>query len=289
MDVNKIGQCIASVRKRKGLSQSELAEKLGVSPQAISKWENGHNLPDIENLMRMAEALNVSYSIFLSESWPKDEANQEFEIRERYFHEDNMFTRVRSFAAGEKLYETYRALEFMRERHAGQFRKPGKFTTERIQYINHPLLMTCQAHAYGIRDDKLLASILLHDTVEDTGITVAQLPFSDEVKNLVELVSFSIPDGMTKEEAKEAYYKRIKSNHKACLIKILDRCNNVSTMAGSFSKKKIAQYIKETEEYVLPLTNLLKNTSPEYSDIAFLVKYQIISILETIKNMSLSE
>lgn len=45
MDMEKIGKAIINARKKAGLSQQELAEKTGVSPQAVSKWENGHNLP----------------------------------------------------------------------------------------------------------------------------------------------------------------------------------------------------------------------------------------------------
>ena len=43
------------------------------------------------------------------------------------------------------------------------------------------------------------------------------------------------------------------------------------------------QYIRETEEYVLPLADILKNEFPEYSDISFLIKYHILSVIETIK------
>ncbi len=198
-----------------------------------------------------------------------------------------MFTRLRTFALSEKLSNTYKALHYMREQHAGQFRKQGKFTAEHIQYINHPLMMACQAHASGIRDDNLLAAILIHDVVEDTGVSVQDLPFNREIQEIVGLVSFSVPEGMTKVQAKEIYYKRIKENAKACVVKMLDRCNNVSTMAGSFSKEQIDRYIAETEEYVLPLLEVLKNEYPEYGDITFLVKYQMISILETIKCLSM--
>ena len=154
-----------------------------------------------------------------------------------------------------------------------------------MQYINHPLLMACQAHALGIREDAVLAAILLHDVVEDTDTTVEELPFGDEVKELVSLVTFVIPEGMTKEEAKEQYYAAIEKNAKACLIKIIDRCNNVSTMAASFSKERMLDYIRETEQYVLPLTTILKNGYPQYNDAAFLLKYQITGIIETIKNL----
>ena len=42
-------------------------------------------------------------------------------------------------------------------------------------------------------------------------------------------------------------------------------------------------YVQETETYIIPLLNDLKHNAPEYSTVAFLVKYQILSLLETIK------
>lgn len=282
MDMVKIGKAIADARRNKGFTQVEMAGKIGVSPQTVSMWENGHNLPDIENLLLIAEVTNISYSS-LFELINDVKGQVPFEIRERLFQEENMFTRMKTFAHAEHMPATYRALQYIRAQHAGQFRKKGRYATEDILYINHPLLMACQAHAMGIRDDVLLAAILLHDVVEDTGVTVAELPFDEEIKSIVALVSFSIPEGMTKKEAKKEYYGKIHKNGKACVVKIIDRCNNVSTMAGSFSREKLVEYIEETEEYVLPLTDVLKNNYPEYSDAAFLVKYQIISILETIK------
>ncbi|MBK1812255.1 helix-turn-helix domain-containing protein [Clostridium sp. YIM B02505] len=46
LDIKKTGVIIASLRKKNGLSQERLAEMLCISPQAISKWENGHSLPE---------------------------------------------------------------------------------------------------------------------------------------------------------------------------------------------------------------------------------------------------
>lgn len=286
MNMEKIGKNITLARKKAGLTQEELAERTGVTAQAVSKWENAHNLPDIENLMSIAEILNIPYTALLADENSRDEG-EVYKVRDRLFHEDNMFTRMRAFALSEDLPETYRALSFMRERHMGQFRKQGKFSSVQVQYINHPLMMACQAHAFGIKDDALLAAILLHDVVEDTGVNTQELPFSPEVREIVGLVSFSVPDGMTKEQAKREYYGRIQKNRKACIVKVIDRCSNVSTMAGSFSKERLKQYIAETEKYILPLLDVLKNTYPEYSNIAFLVKYQILSILETIKCLSM--
>lgn len=56
-------------------------------------------------------------------------------------------------------------------------------------------------------------------------------------------------------------------------------------MAGHFSREKMAEYIEETETYIIPLLTELKHNAPEYSDLAFLVKYQILSLLEAVKNL----
>ena len=44
-------------------------------------------------------------------------------------------------------------------------------------------------------------------------------------------------------------------------------------------------YVEEPETFILPLLTKLKHDAPEYSDLTFLVKYQILSLLETVKNM----
>lgn len=284
MDVEKIGRAIASARKKANLTQEQLAEKAGVSVQAVSKWENGKNLPDIENLICIAEATDTPYSVLLEAGEAAGISSEKLTFRSRLFDEDNMFTRMRAFALAERLDETYRALQYMREKHVGQFRKKWKHSQELVQYINHPLLMACQAHALGIRDDCLLAAILLHDVVEDTGTRLEELPFSDEVRRIVGLLTFSADGFPSKEEAKKAYYDAIRKDGKACVVKIIDRCNNVSTMAGPFSREKTIDYIEETERYIFPLLKELKDHYPEYSDLAFLVKYHLLSVMEAVKN-----
>ena len=60
MDQEKIGKFIASLRKEKGLTQEELASKLAVSTNAVSKWERGLCLMDISLLIPLSEILDVS-------------------------------------------------------------------------------------------------------------------------------------------------------------------------------------------------------------------------------------
>ena len=65
MDIKKIGEHIAALRKSKGLTQSELGERLGVSFQAVSKWERGETLPDITNLPDLANVLETTVDFIL--------------------------------------------------------------------------------------------------------------------------------------------------------------------------------------------------------------------------------
>ena len=60
MDLLKIGNYIQSQRKTAGMTQKQLAEKLNVSFQAVSKWENGDALPDAGLLLDLADALNTT-------------------------------------------------------------------------------------------------------------------------------------------------------------------------------------------------------------------------------------
>ena len=60
MEQNIIGTTIAALRREKGLTQDALAAQLGVSAQAVSKWENGLSCPDILMLPEIAELFGVS-------------------------------------------------------------------------------------------------------------------------------------------------------------------------------------------------------------------------------------
>ena len=60
MDSLKIGRYIQHLRKSAGMTQKELAEKLNISFQAVSKWENGDSLPDTGVLLDLCDALNTT-------------------------------------------------------------------------------------------------------------------------------------------------------------------------------------------------------------------------------------
>lgn len=66
MDQIKIGKFISLKRKENGITQSELSEKLGISDRAISKWENGICLPDVDNMLELCKILNITINDLFS-------------------------------------------------------------------------------------------------------------------------------------------------------------------------------------------------------------------------------
>ena len=60
MDISKLNENIAFFRKKRGITQEELANALGVTNQAVSKWESGKCAPDIQLLPDIAEYFNIS-------------------------------------------------------------------------------------------------------------------------------------------------------------------------------------------------------------------------------------
>ena len=64
MDQKKIGLFIATCRKKKGLTQKQLAEKLSVTDKSVSKWERGIHLPDASLYIPLCEILGITISEF---------------------------------------------------------------------------------------------------------------------------------------------------------------------------------------------------------------------------------
>ena len=79
---NTFHKRLYELRTKKNMTQDELASKVGVSRQAISKWERGEGLPDLYNISLLAKALNVSVDDLINDK-PKEEP----------IHEDNSFSK----------------------------------------------------------------------------------------------------------------------------------------------------------------------------------------------------
>ncbi len=66
VDISKVGKQISALRKAKGLTQSQLGERLNISFQAVSKWERCEALPDIGTLVNLANVLETSVDNILT-------------------------------------------------------------------------------------------------------------------------------------------------------------------------------------------------------------------------------
>lgn len=82
MPLMRIGQKIKALRKDRGWSQGDLAEKVGIKAQNISRYEKGHVLPREATLSIFAEAFNVPLSEFTDSLVPPDVPNLDPEIAE---------------------------------------------------------------------------------------------------------------------------------------------------------------------------------------------------------------
>ena len=81
-DIKKVvAKNLANLRKNKKLTQTELADKFGYSDKAISKWENGDTLPDIQTLYQLCEFYNVTLDFLVNE--------QDFEDKIKYINHLN--------------------------------------------------------------------------------------------------------------------------------------------------------------------------------------------------------
>jgi len=185
-----------------------------------------------------------------------------------HFDASKMYTYLKGYAMGLGWHDTLEALSFARIAHKEQRRKSGE------PYIVHPLTVASHAVALGIKEDEVVAAAILHDVVEDCGIKVENLPVSADTKDAVRRLTH------VKDEPLGPYYREIGENRVASIVKLLDRCDNVSTMAGVFSVEKVVQYIDETRQYVLPLLRETKDKWPSDSNALFVLKYHIISVID---------
>ncbi len=109
-----IGEKIAAARKAKGWSQEELGGKVGVSTQAVSKWENNLSEPDKDHLVELSNLLGLSLEDLMA-----DIPSPDWKLGSPYFDPERMYTYVKAKAQAAGLIQTLAALPLMREKHAG--------------------------------------------------------------------------------------------------------------------------------------------------------------------------
>ena len=73
MDAVKIGEFLMKLRKEKGMTQSQLGEKIGVTNKTVSRWENGNYLPSVDMLKALSEEYDVTINEILNGERVKNE------------------------------------------------------------------------------------------------------------------------------------------------------------------------------------------------------------------------
>lgn len=261
-----LGEQIKFYRKQAGMTQQKLADKLGVSFEAVSNWERDKNVPTADNLQYIAEALNVTVDKLLGEN--------RFEMKDRLFDEEHMS----SFVSG-KLDANFpmarKALDHIKDTRKND-RRIGR---NDVPYIYHPLMMVCQAFAMQIADDELVTALLLHDALEVPGASRIDLPreTSESVKTVCELL-------VKKDRDIDQYFEDILKNPLACMVKLISRCSNLSTMTTGVSRTHMIRCVKETEKYYGKLLKVVRS-EPKWNNAAWLLSYQIYALTEAYKKL----
>ena len=263
-----IGERIAEARKKKGLTQEYLAWKTNVSVQAVSAWENDRNMPDRDHLIALSGALEVPL-----EQLTGGRPDPGFVPGTPYFDPERMYTFVKAKAQAAGLPQALAALPLMRGALSGRTLEGSG-----APYSVRPLTMACHALAMGIADDDVLAAVLLADAARLGG---APLPVNENVREALRLLSRSQGDGVGTEEA---YFAGIAGHPLAALAACIERCCELSTMAGGLSREKMIERVKQAEKYALPLLDAVKQ-APAWNDAAWLLRYQTVTALETLMRL----
>ncbi len=196
---------------------------------------------------------------------------------------EKMYTYLRGYCEAKDYTNSLISLPLAREIHSEQKRKDGE------PYIIHPMFVAVFLIDLGIDSDVLLASSLLHDTIEDQQADLTIVPIANEIKQIVWLLTFIQQKNETKDEALKDYYAKIQNCIPALLIKLVDRLHNLSTMANAFSTEKMQEYVLETVNYVLPLIKIAKKQCPTLRKPLWIIEQNIYAIINTVSHFVLNE
>lgn len=77
MNQIKIGEFLKELRKERGLTQEQLAERFNVSRRSVSRWETGNNMPDLDTLIQMADYYEIDLRELLDGERKSEKMNEE--------------------------------------------------------------------------------------------------------------------------------------------------------------------------------------------------------------------
>jgi GTP pyrophosphokinase len=191
---------------------------------------------------------------------------------------DKMYTYLRGFLVGANMTESLKALGFARQQHSLQTRKDG------TPYIVHPLGMACYAVAMGLKEDSIIATILLHDVPEDCGIPVEYIPVNKTIQNAVKHMTIQrFKTDVDKIETKCRYFTELLESREALICKALDRYNNLSDASFALKPEAVGKNIAETEVLLMPILKQAKAIYPDLADALFVMRTNLEVLLNILK------
>lgn len=220
MNQDKIGKFIAECRKDKNLTQEQLAEKIGVSKNAVSKWERGLNLPDASLMPELCKILNITLNeLFSGEKIPDNKYKEVADNNLLSALEESVFTVKDKVDYFKRKWERDHFFEsIVVTIIIVVFVIYGFIKDNGLQYIfmliglvsgmieNHRKMAYVERNVYGNRSDI---------TIEEFRNALSRLKESKEILNgfptKKEAVDFLIQEtGLSKQECSEAYDVLIK-------------------------------------------------------------------------------
>jgi len=188
---------------------------------------------------------------------------------------------LKGLCKGSGLHNATKALAFILEHHGEQKRDDGSPYYAHVVKVASHLVSLNLFNDDREKLDVLISGALLHDVLEDTDVTAELLAktFNEEITCVVQYLT------KTGDLTNDGYYNNIRKNLLASLIKISDRCNNVSTMAGVFSKARLIRYVEETNTVVKSLIRHVRDNNPEISNQVVNMSYHIKSVVSAIEVM----
>ena len=165
MDTLKIGQYIQHLRKAAGMTQKELAEKLNISFQAVSKWENGDTLPDTGILLELCDLLNTTADKLLN--------GGTLAARER------RLMRLEDVVTGFRYMESIGKL----------FGEDCSFFTGMVEGINEKMNMDLLAYLKDpMTREALYAEVLIQGILSGRTVDMEEIEASFQNKKMVEVI-----------------------------------------------------------------------------------------------------
>ena len=209
---------LAALRMKRGWSQRNLADAIGVKQPHIARLESGHNDPSLSTLRKLATALGTSV----------EEVARHLELPAGEMRAGNA---ERSAYPADPAATLLKATEFAAHKHRDQRRK----NAEASPYINHPIaLANVLCNEAGITDPVILAAALLHDTLEDTETTYEELrgQFGDQIANVV--VEVTDTEWLSSKARKRLQVSKAPyASTQARAVKIADKICNLRDILGS--------------------------------------------------------